>query len=202
MTSTDVIKRYFLWRQLRATSRCVKPKSQYGLYLVSWDALYFPWQINVIFMRPLYEVVILCACIMKIDMSRLMTKPTKWLCAQQRLRSAWVSAQSDQSLHCALNRKLKGQCFFMRQWRLWSDWADAQTDLSLRWAHSHFVGFVMRRIIYGPSEDRVVCASCLFILPQSREENFRTGAQRRRTKRKERRKSKLRKVKKLCYRRG
>ena len=28
----------------------------------------------------------------------------------------------------------------------WSDWADAQADLSLRWAHSHFVGFVMRRL--------------------------------------------------------
>ena len=28
-----------------------------------------------------------------------------------------------------------------------SDWADAQADLSLRWAHSHFVGFVMRRLI-------------------------------------------------------
>ena len=25
----------------------------------------------------------------------------------------------------------------------WSDWADAQADLSLRWAHTHFVGFVM-----------------------------------------------------------
>ena len=32
------------------------------------------------------------------------------------------------------------------QWRLWSDWADAQADLSLRWAHNHFVGFVMRRL--------------------------------------------------------
>ena len=30
--------------------------------------------------------------------------------------------------------------------RLWSDWADAQADLSLLWAHSHFVGFVMRRL--------------------------------------------------------
>ena len=28
----------------------------------------------------------------------------------------------------------------------WSDWADAQVDLSLRWAHNHFVGFVMRRL--------------------------------------------------------
>ena len=34
------------------------------------------------------------------------------------------------------------------QQRLWSDWADAQIDLSLRWAHSHFVGFVMRRLIW------------------------------------------------------
>ena len=33
------------------------------------------------------------------------------------------------------------------QRRLWSDWADAHADLSLRWAHSHFVGFVMRRLI-------------------------------------------------------
>ena len=30
-------------------------------------------------------------------MSRDMTKPTKWLCAQRRLRSAWASVQSDQS---------------------------------------------------------------------------------------------------------
>ena len=29
-----------------------------------------------------------------------------------------------------------------------SDWVDAQADLSLRWAHSHFVGFVMRRLLY------------------------------------------------------
>ena len=29
-----------------------------------------------------------------------MTKPTKCMCAQRRLRSAWASAQSDQSLRC------------------------------------------------------------------------------------------------------
>ena len=29
----------------------------------------------------------------------------------------------------------------------WSDWADTQADLSLRWAHTHFVGFVMSRLI-------------------------------------------------------
>ena len=29
----------------------------------------------------------------------------------------------------------------------WSDWANALADLSLRWAHTHFVGFVMSRLI-------------------------------------------------------
>ena len=35
-----------------------------------------------------------------IQVSRDMTRPTKWMCAQRRLRSAWASAQSDQSLRC------------------------------------------------------------------------------------------------------
>ena len=34
----------------------------------------------------------------KYQMSCLVTKPTMWLCAQRRLRSAWASAQADQSL--------------------------------------------------------------------------------------------------------
>ena len=34
------------------------------------------------------------------------------------------------------------------QRRLWSDWADGQADLCLRWAHIHFVGFVLRRLVY------------------------------------------------------
>ena len=36
------------------------------------------------------------------------------------------------------------------QQRLWSDWADAQADLSLCWAHSHFAGFVVSRLIWFP----------------------------------------------------
>ena len=63
-------------------------------------------------------------------MSSDMTKPTKWVCTQWRLRSAWASAW-------VLSYPLSAQR------RLWSDWADAQTDLSLRWANNHFVGFVM-----------------------------------------------------------
>ena len=33
----------------------------------------------------------------RVYLSRDMTKPTKWLCAQRTLRSAWASARSDQS---------------------------------------------------------------------------------------------------------
>ena len=46
----------------------------------------------------------------------------------------------------------------------WSDWADAQADLSLRWAHTHFVGFVMLwlkcfLVIYNENQVAVI-SSC------------------------------------------
>ena len=61
------------------------------------------------------------------------------MCAQWRLRSAWASAQSDQSLRCPheLIYPLSAQR------RLWSDWADAQADLSLHWAHMPFCWFCL-----------------------------------------------------------
>ena len=37
----------------------------------------------------------------------------------------------------------------VRAAKLRSAWAPAQADLRLRWAHSHFVGFVMSRLKYG-----------------------------------------------------
>ena len=40
-------------------------------------------------------------------------------------------------------------CPLSAQRILWSDWADAQADLSLRWAHSHFVSFVIRLLIWA-----------------------------------------------------
>ena len=48
--------------------------------------------------------------------------------------------------------------------RLRSDWADAQAYLSLRWAHSHFVGFVMRRLIYYFCSTRLCPSGFLFAL--------------------------------------
>ena len=41
----------------------------------------------------------------------------------------------------------KDPSFLRADSEVWSDWADAQADLNLRWAHSHFVGFVMSRLI-------------------------------------------------------
>ena len=66
------------------------------------------------------------------------------MCALWRLRSAWAPAQSDQSLLSAW-RKIGS---LATHWVHCADWADAQVDLSLRWAHSHFVGFVMRCFIW------------------------------------------------------
>ena len=77
-----------------------------------------------------------------------MTKPTKWVCTQWRLRSAWASTKSDQSLRCPHEETLVLSYPSSAQRRLWSDWADVQADLSLHWAHSHFVGFVMSQLIY------------------------------------------------------
>ena len=73
-------------------------------------------------------------------LSRDMIKPTKWLCAQRRLRSAWSSSKSDQSSMSAW-RTLGFLATHWAHMKDWSDWADALAGLSLRWAH--FVGFVV-----------------------------------------------------------
>ena len=62
------------------------------------------------------------------------------LCTQQRLRSAWASTQSDQSLLCA-QWVAKDPTFLCEHSEDWSDWADAQADPSLRWAHMPFCWF-------------------------------------------------------------
>ena len=82
-------------------------------------------------------------------MSRLMTKPNKMACAP--------SEDSDQpghppSLLRVFTVRMKKVWVLSyplsTQRRLWSDWADAQADLCFRWVHSHFLSFVMRRLIF------------------------------------------------------
>ena len=62
------------------------------------------------------------------------------MCAQRRLRSAFASAQSDQSSVSAW-RKLGSLATHWAHSEDWSDWTDAQADLSLRWAHMPFCWF-------------------------------------------------------------
>ena len=62
--------------------------------------LRFHWQPRVATVTHSLSVALLTHYF-HINMSHDMTKPTKWVCTQQRLRSAWASAQSDQSSLCA-----------------------------------------------------------------------------------------------------
>ena len=68
------------------------------------------------------------------------------MCAQRRLRSALASAQLTRVFAVRKKKAWILNYPLSTQQRAWSDWAHAQADLSLRWAHSHFVGFVMRRL--------------------------------------------------------
>ena len=76
-------------------------------------------------------------------MSRDMTKPTKMdVCpATTQVSLGMRPVSSVFAVHMKKAYVLSYP--LSAQWRLSSDWADAQADLSLRWAHSHFVGFVM-----------------------------------------------------------
>ena len=50
--------------------------------------------------------------------------------------------------------------------RLWSDWTDAQADLRLRWAQSHFGGFIVLQIkYYLIRSKRASRGSCCTVFP-------------------------------------
>ena len=79
-------------------------------------------------------------------------KYTKWAALDKTNCGCAPSEDSDQPGHppslirvFAVHMKKTWVLSYLlsTQQRLWSDW-DAQADLTLRWAHSHFVGFVMR----------------------------------------------------------
>ena len=71
-------------------------------------------------------------------------KTSKVACARSKDSDQPRHPTSLISLRCALKGSKLSSC---GKRRLWSDWADAQAYLSLRWAHSHFADFVMRRLI-------------------------------------------------------
>ena len=80
-------------------------------------------------------------------MSRLLTKPTKWQCAQRRLRSSWASAQSNQS-SLTVRRNIGSSA---TRWANCEDSDQTGRMPRLIWVFAgrtyHFVGFVMTRLI-------------------------------------------------------
>ena len=102
----------------------------------------------------LQSTIFLCNChVQEYNLRRDMTKQIKWVCAQQRDQPGHRP-----SLIRVFSVRMKNSwalSYLLRaQRRLWSDWADAQADLSLRWAHTHFVGFVMSRLIYHSGSNK------------------------------------------------
>ena len=75
-----------------------------------------------------------------------MIKPTEWVCIQRTQISLGISPVWSESSLSAW-RNLGPLAAHWAQSEDWSDWADAQADLRLRWAHSHFDGFFMSRLI-------------------------------------------------------
>ena len=92
----------------------------------------------------------LCCSLLYLDskMSRDMTKPTKWVCAQRRLRSTWASAQSDQSSLSAW----RNLGFLPTHWAHSEESDQTGPMTRLIWVFvgrtGHFVGFVMSWLKY------------------------------------------------------
>ena len=80
------------------------------------------------------SVIILSHSVSHLNMSCLMTKPTKWL-LPVKTQIIWP-----ESLLCT-QWVAKDPSFLHVDSKDWSDWADAQADLSLRWAHMPFCWF-------------------------------------------------------------
>ena len=103
------------------------------------------------------------------EMSHLMTKPTKWLCAQRCLRSAWAFAQPDQSHRCpheeTSGAELPVECTAKTLIRLggcpgWSEFSlGAQIiSLVLSWDGSNCI--LRQPIIFDPEYDKTNKMAC------------------------------------------
>ena len=82
-------------------------------------------------------------------MSRDMTKSTKWHVRPVKTRISLGIRPVWPESSVSAWRKLGSLATHWAHSEDWSDWADIQADMSLRWAHSHFLGFVMSRLIFS-----------------------------------------------------
>ena len=81
------------------------------------------------------------------QLSRDMTKSTKWVASSKESDQPWHLPSLIRVFAVRMKKAWVLSYPLSALRRLWSDWADAQADLSLHWAHTHFVGFVMSRLI-------------------------------------------------------
>ena len=65
-----------------------------------------------------------------------------------------VRPAKTQNLRCPHEETLGPSLRTERTAKTLINWANAQADLSLRWAHTHFVGFVMSRLISQANDCR------------------------------------------------
>ena len=134
---------------------CIQVPSLWGVHLLGWD--FDSWtfghfeksQVHCALIRSITIVGVVVLnfeqCRIK-RMSCCMTKPTKWPVHTGKTQISLGICPDWSESSVSAWRKLG---FLATDWvhrENWSDWADAQADLSLRWAHSHFVGFVKRRL--------------------------------------------------------
>ena len=80
-------------------------KRVYGSSKVYVWLLKTTWKLILFSLEELPSLRKCLSCIV-LQMSRLMTNQQNGMCAQRRLRSAWASAQSDQSLRCPHEKSL------------------------------------------------------------------------------------------------
>ena len=73
-------------------------------------------------------------------MSHLMTKPTKWMCFQQRQINLGICPVWSESF-LFTQWIAKDPSFLHADSKDWLNWAEAQAELSLRWAHMPFCWF-------------------------------------------------------------
>ena len=145
--------------QTRLINSIIQEHEIHARFYLSYDTIitFYSWFLHQKFKIP--SLVNRCHCIMFGNVSKesayepphdktnkMTVRPAKtrislgihpaWWVFAVRMKKAWVLSYP-----------------LSTQWRLWSDWADAQADLSFRWAHTHFVGFVTRRLICNPPVD-------------------------------------------------
>ena len=121
-----------------------------------------------------------------------MTKPIKWLCTQRRLRdvdniyiilvtdemSRLMTKPTKWHVHPAKTQMSLGIRPVWSESSLCAQWVakdpsflHADSDLSLRWAHNHFVGFVMRQLIYFLNNGQTFISSLKLVLSERKNNN-------------------------------